>query len=239
MPGCASRAAVRASRWNRATNRRSADELRAEHLDGDRPIQAQVGGLVDLAHAAAAEQPRAARSGRRARTRRAGKRFGAPPWDGDATPEPRSPARQPGRPPGYGARGMGVIEIEGLRKEYRRLRRGRTVAVDGLDLDGARGRRVRVPRSERGRARRRRSAACSGSCGRARAAAAARRRGAARALPSVIARVGSIVETPALFPRFTGRRNLEILGAHRRHRARRGRRGARTRRPRRTAPTTS
>ena len=30
-------------------------------------------------------------------------------------------------------------------------------------------------------------------------------------LPGVIRRVGSIVETPALFPRFTGRRNLEIL----------------------------
>ena len=27
-----------------------------------------------------------------------------------------------------------VIEIEGLRKEYRRVRGGRTVAVDGLDL---------------------------------------------------------------------------------------------------------
>jgi len=29
----------------------------------------------------------------------------------------------------------GVIEIEGLRKEYRRLRGGRTIAVDGLDLE--------------------------------------------------------------------------------------------------------
>ena len=28
-----------------------------------------------------------------------------------------------------------VIEIEGLRKEYRRLRGGRTIAVDGLDLE--------------------------------------------------------------------------------------------------------
>ena len=32
-----------------------------------------------------------------------------------------------------------------------------------------------------------------------------------RDLPSVIARVGSIVEAPAMFPRFSGRRNLEIL----------------------------
>ena len=29
---------------------------------------------------------------------------------------------------------MNVIEVEGLRKEYRRLRGGRTLAVDGLDL---------------------------------------------------------------------------------------------------------
>src|SRR5207237_7062652 len=32
------------------------------------------------------------------------------------------------------------------------------------------------------------------------------------ALASVIARVGSIVETPALYPRFSGRLNLELLG---------------------------
>jgi ABC-2 type transport system ATP-binding protein len=31
-------------------------------------------------------------------------------------------------------------------------------------------------------------------------------------LPAAIRRVGSIVEAPALFPRFSGRRNLEILG---------------------------
>src|SRR6059036_493414 len=30
---------------------------------------------------------------------------------------------------------MGVIELHGLRKEYRRIRGGRTVAVDGLDLE--------------------------------------------------------------------------------------------------------
>jgi ABC-2 type transport system ATP-binding protein len=34
-----------------------------------------------------------------------------------------------------------------------------------------------------------------------------------RRLPTVVGRVGSIVETPTMFPRFTGRRNLEILGA--------------------------
>ncbi len=34
---------------------------------------------------------------------------------------------------------MAVIEIEGLRKEYRRLRGGRTLALDGLDLSVAEG----------------------------------------------------------------------------------------------------
>lgn len=33
-----------------------------------------------------------------------------------------------------------------------------------------------------------------------------------RSLPRVIRKVGAIVETPALFPRFSGRRNLRILG---------------------------
>ncbi|HEX6401128.1 MAG TPA: ATP-binding cassette domain-containing protein, partial [Actinomycetota bacterium] len=30
---------------------------------------------------------------------------------------------------------MGVIEVRGLRKEFRRLRGGRTVALNGLDLE--------------------------------------------------------------------------------------------------------
>ncbi len=103
-----------------------------------------------------------------------------------------------------------VIEVEGLRKEYRRLRGRPTLALDGLDLAGPRRWSVRLPRSKRRReddqhpmpARPGRSI----------------RRGMrlldAR-LPSdlsrVVSRVGSIVEAPALFPRFSGRRNLEIL----------------------------
>ena len=108
---------------------------------------------------------------------------------------------------------MGVIEIEGLRKEYRRLRGGTTVAVDGLDLavpeggvfgflgpNGA-GQDDDDPLPARARA--------------ARAPGGSSLLGAdvRHALPSVIGRVGSIVEAPAMFPRFTGRRNLEILGA--------------------------
>jgi ABC-2 type transport system ATP-binding protein len=104
----------------------------------------------------------------------------------------------------------GVIEIEGLRKEYRRLRGGRTVAVDGLDLivpeggvfgflgpNGA-GKTTTIRcllglvRPTAGRS----MLLGEDSQGR---------------LASVIGRVGSIVEAPTFFPRFTGKRNLELL----------------------------
>src|SRR5213593_3026847 len=104
---------------------------------------------------------------------------------------------------------MAVIEVEGLRKEYR-SRRGRTVAVDGLDLvvpeggvfaflgpNGA-GKTTTIRcllglvRPTRGRVRLMGAEVPGGLAG-------------------VIGGVGSIVETPALFPRFSGRRNLEIL----------------------------
>jgi ABC-type multidrug transport system ATPase subunit len=105
---------------------------------------------------------------------------------------------------------MAVIEIAGLRKEYRRLRGGRTVAVDGLDLtvpvggvfgflgpNGA-GKTTTI-RCLLGLVR--------PSGGDLSLLGADVRHD----LPSVIARVGSIVEAPAMFPRFSGRRNLEIL----------------------------
>ncbi len=114
----------------------------------------------------------------------------------------------------YGARAKevrtGVIEIEGLRKEYRRLRGGRTVAVDGLDLvvpeggvfgflgpNGA-GKTTTIRcllglvRPNAGR-----SVLLGQDTG--------------RYLAKVIGRVSSIVEAPAFFPRFTGKRNLELL----------------------------
>jgi ABC-type multidrug transport system ATPase subunit len=105
---------------------------------------------------------------------------------------------------------MAVIEVEGLRKEYRRLRGGRTVAVDGLDLSvpvggvfgflGPNGAgKTTTIRCLLGLVR--------PSAGRLALLGADVR----RALPSVIGRVGSIVEAPAMFPRFSGRRNLEIL----------------------------
>ncbi len=106
---------------------------------------------------------------------------------------------------------MAVIEVERLHKEYRRLRGGRTVAVAGLDLSVPEG-GVFGFLGPNG-AGKTTTIRCllglvAASSGRLQLLGA----DVPRRLPSVIGRVGSIVETPTLFPRFTGRRNLEILG---------------------------
>jgi ABC-2 type transport system ATP-binding protein len=102
-----------------------------------------------------------------------------------------------------------VIELEGLRKEYRRLRGSRTVAVDGLDLSvpsggvfgflGPNGAgKTTTIRCLLGLVR-----PSGGRC---------RLLGREPAdLHQVIRRVGSIVESPTMYPRFSGRRNLELL----------------------------
>src|SRR6266487_1919992 len=106
---------------------------------------------------------------------------------------------------------MGVIELHGLRKEYRRIRGGRTVAVDGLDLEvpdggvfgflGPNGAgKTTTIRCVLGLVR-----PNAGSLTLLGADVSS-------GLAGVIGKVGSIVEQPALFPRFSGRRNLEILG---------------------------
>jgi ABC-2 type transport system ATP-binding protein len=104
-----------------------------------------------------------------------------------------------------------VIEVAGLRKHYRRLRGGSRVAVDELDLavpeggvfgflgpNGA-GKTTTI-RCLLGLV-----TPTAGTC---------RLLGAdvAGELHRVVGRVGAIVETPALFPTMTGRRNLELLG---------------------------
>ena len=105
---------------------------------------------------------------------------------------------------------MAVIEVQGLRKEYRRLRGGTTVAVSDLDLEVPEGGvfgflgpngagKTTTIRCLLGLVR--------PSSGHLRLLGAEIPRG----LPGVVRRVGSIVEQPALFPRFSGRRNLEIL----------------------------
>jgi ABC-2 type transport system ATP-binding protein len=107
---------------------------------------------------------------------------------------------------------MSLIEIKGLRKEYRRLRGGRVKALDELDLDVSAGGvfgflgpngsgKTTTIRCLLGLVR-----PTSGEC---------RILGAdptGSELSRVIGRIGSIVETPAMHPGFTGRRNLEILG---------------------------
>jgi ABC-2 type transport system ATP-binding protein len=103
-----------------------------------------------------------------------------------------------------------VIEVEGLRKEYRRLRGGSTLAVDGLDLSVPEGGvfgflgpngagKTTTIRCLLGLVR-----PSAGRCGLLGA-------DPSRDLARVIGRVGSIVETPALYPRFSGRRNLRLL----------------------------
>ncbi|MGH2636542.1 MAG: ABC transporter ATP-binding protein, partial [Actinomycetota bacterium] len=105
---------------------------------------------------------------------------------------------------------MAVIEVEGLRKEYRRLRGGRTMAVDGLDLSVPEGGvfgflgpngagKTTTIRCLLGLVR--------PTAGRCRLLGA----DTSRNLSAVVHRVGSIVETPALYPRFSGRRNLRLL----------------------------
>jgi ABC-2 type transport system ATP-binding protein len=104
-----------------------------------------------------------------------------------------------------------VIEVEGLRKQYRRLRGAPTVALDDLDL--------RVPAGgvfgflgPNGAGK---TTAVRCMLGLVRPTAGHVRllgHDTPRHLSSVIDRVGSIVETPAQFPGLSGRRNLELLG---------------------------
>ena len=104
-----------------------------------------------------------------------------------------------------------VIEVEALRKEYRRARGPSTVAVDNLDLSVPEGGvfgflgpngsgKTTTIRCLLGLVR--------PSSGQARMLGV----DVATGLPEVISRVGSIVETPAMFPNFSGRRNLLLLG---------------------------
>jgi ABC-2 type transport system ATP-binding protein len=104
---------------------------------------------------------------------------------------------------------VAVIEIEGLRKVYRRLRGGPTLALDGLDLSVPEGGvfgflgpngsgKTTTIRCLLGLVR--------ASGGRSHLLGAG-----PSEMHSVIGRVGSMVETPQFFPNFSGRRNLELL----------------------------
>jgi ABC-2 type transport system ATP-binding protein len=106
---------------------------------------------------------------------------------------------------------VAVIELTGLRKEYRRFRRPPVVALDGLDLSVPEGGvfgflgpngsgKTTTIRCLLALAR-----PTSGSC---RVLGVDSHTG----LPQVIGLIGSMVETPGLFPAMTGRRNLSLLG---------------------------
>ncbi len=102
-----------------------------------------------------------------------------------------------------------VIEATGLRKTYR-TRRGRQIAVDGLDLAVPAG-GVHGFLGPNGSGK---TTSIRMLLGLARADAGTIRLFDAEipaALPTVIGRVGAVVEQPRLFPGFTGRRNLQLL----------------------------
>jgi ABC-2 type transport system ATP-binding protein len=105
---------------------------------------------------------------------------------------------------------LAVIEIEGLRKEFRKLRGGSTIALDRLDLSVSEG-GVYGFLGPNGAGKTTTIRCLLGlvhpTRGRARLLGAE----SSTELARVIRRVGSIVEIPAMYPRFTGRRNLELL----------------------------
>lgn len=107
---------------------------------------------------------------------------------------------------------MSVIEIAGLRKEYRRFRGDSTIAVDGLDLSVPEG-GVYGFLGPNGSGK---TTTIRCLLGLIRPSAGSVRLLGADATGSeisrVIKRVGAIVETPALFPTLSGRKNLELLG---------------------------
>jgi ABC-2 type transport system ATP-binding protein len=107
---------------------------------------------------------------------------------------------------------MSVIEIEGLRKEYRRFRGGTTVAVDGLHLEVPAG-GVFGFLGPNGSGK---TTTIRCLLGLVRPSAGSMRlfgEATPAHLERVVTRIGSIVETPALFPTMTGRENLRLLGA--------------------------
>ena len=104
-----------------------------------------------------------------------------------------------------------MIEVSGLRKQYRRLRGRTTVAVDGLDLSVPEG-GVFGFLGPNGSGKTTTIRCLLGlvapSAGRCRLFGTDVRTG----LPRVIGRVGAIVETPTFFPSYSGRLNLRLLG---------------------------
>ena len=119
-----------------------------------------------------------------------------------------------------------VIETTGLRKEFR-TRRGVRVAVQDLDLAVPAG-GVHGFLGPNGSGKTTTIRMLLGLAARdAGHDAALRPAGARRMLPSVIDRVGAVVESPKFSPNFTGRQNLTLLARIHRRPGDPGRRGGR------------
>ncbi|HLF41138.1 MAG TPA: ABC transporter ATP-binding protein [Acidimicrobiia bacterium] len=105
-----------------------------------------------------------------------------------------------------------AIEVENLRKTYRRLRGGTSVALDGLELAVPEG-GVFGLLGPNGSGK---TTTIRCLLGLARATGGSMRmldRPVPDGLPDILRRTGAIVEFPALFPTLSGRENLRLLGA--------------------------
>jgi len=102
-----------------------------------------------------------------------------------------------------------AIEIEGLRKEYR-SRKGRTTAVDGLDLSVPEG-CVYGFLGPNGSGKTTTIRCLLGLIGATSGCARVFGREVPAALPAAMRRIGAIVESPALFPTMSARENLRLL----------------------------
>jgi ABC-2 type transport system ATP-binding protein len=105
-----------------------------------------------------------------------------------------------------------VIEVEGLSKEYRRWRKAPRIAVDGLDLSVPEGGVFGfLGPNGSGKTTTIRCVLGLVSANAGRTAVFGQL--TPQALPTVMRRIGAIVETPAMFPTMTARENLTLLGA--------------------------
>src|ERR1700712_5600165 len=103
-----------------------------------------------------------------------------------------------------------VIETDGLRKEFRSRRGQRIVAVDGLDLAVPAG-GVHGFLGPNGSGK---TTTIRMLLGLARPSAGVMRlfgRPVPDELPSLVGRIGAVVEQPKFAPSFSGRRNLQLL----------------------------
>src|SRR5688500_17330468 len=105
-----------------------------------------------------------------------------------------------------------VIEVHGLRKEYRKFRGGQTVALAGLDLEVPSG-GVFGFLGPNGSGKTTTIRCLLGLVSATAGRVSLLGQPSPLGLSAVMPHVGAIVETPALFPTMTARENLELLGA--------------------------